>query len=310
MATRLKTVPTTPSVLETLDDLKALIGASRERVHGFFSPRLAKELLLNQPAEYQRRADRGYVALYRRAMAAKPSKWRHHQVDNLMVFDEKCQMMSGQHRCLASIEANAVFGAWVIGNEPGAEVKYLDQVRARTIGQTIEMFGHYNAANIANVAKMFAFWTFDESPLAPGRISPDEANEVLSAYPEIHEWFLQARRIKQNHLNSADEFGPRPLKTPSVPWLTYILGRMFIANAELAQEFADSLESIQDGRERMRMVRVLLATWNSRRATNSIAMKIWYHNTAARAWESFVTGELREKLISPKDRLLDWASPK
>jgi hypothetical protein len=200
MATAKSRLLKMPRVLEALDDLRALVASSGDdrRLHGFFSPRLAKELLINQPTEYQRRPDRGYVALYRRAMAAEPSKWRHKQVDNVMIFDTSCQMMSGQHRCLASVEANAVFGAYIIGNQQGSEVKYLDQVRARTVGQTIEMFGHHNASKIASVAKMFLFWTIDESPLVSGRISPDEANEVLQAYPEIQDWFLQARRIKAN----------------------------------------------------------------------------------------------------------------
>lgn len=302
MATAKPKLVKNPSVLETLHDLKALIASAGDdrRVHGFFSPRLAKELIINQPAEYQRRIDRGYVAQYRRAMAAKPSKWRHHQPDNVMMFDTNTQMMLGHHRCVASVEANAVFGAWVIGNLPGSESKYLDQVRSRTIGQTIDMFGHHNASNIASVAKMFLFWTINESPLVPGRISPDEANEVLQTYPEIQDWYLQARRIKSNHVNS----------TPSVPWLTYILGQMFIADKDLAQEFTDAMEYLHDGRTRTEMTRVLHSTWNSRPARNSLAMKVWYHNTAARAWESFVTGETRQKLISPKDRLLDWAAPK
>ena len=275
-ATKPKLVSTMPKVLETVEELKALISAtpSDKKLHAFFSARLSKELLINQPAEYQRRQDRGYIALYRRAMAATPSRWRHYQPDNVMMFDTKCQMMSGQHRCLAAVEANAVFGAWIIGNLPGIEVKYLDQVRARTVGQTIEMFGHHNASSIASVAKMFLFWTIGESPLVPGRISPDEANEILQAYPEIQDWYLQARRVKDNHRNS----------TPSVPWLTYILGRMAIEDAERGQQFADAMESIQDGRDYTKMVRVLHAHWNSRTARNSLAMKVWYHNTAARAW--------------------------
>lgn len=293
-----KLVSATPKVLKNLDELKALIdsGAPDQRLHTFFDPRLSKELIINQPAEYQRRPDRGYVALYRRAMAAKPSRWRHNQVDNVMVFDTQYQMMSGQHRCLAAVEANAIFGAWVIGRQQGSEVKYLDQVRARTVGQTIELLGHPNAAHLAGVAKMFLFWTIDESPLAPGRISPDEAQEILAAYPEINEWYLEAKRIKKNE----------PVSTPSVGWLTYLIGRMVIEDQDHGERFAQELEEgSSEG-----MAGVLLQHWRKRKGRNSLADKIWYHNTAARAWEASLSGVARPKLISPKDRLLDWAARK
>jgi hypothetical protein len=78
----------------------------------------------------------------------------------------------------------------------------------------------------------------------------------------------------------------------------------------MGQRFADAMENVQDDRTYAKMVQVLHTVWNSRPARNSVAMKIWYHNTAARAWEAFLAGEPRERLPSPKDRLLDWESPK
>lgn len=287
------TVPTPPDVLDTIDALKAAIaGAGDTRLHVFLSPQLAKELLLNQPPEYQRRADRNTVDLYRRHMVANPSKWRHQQADNQLVFDADCGMMEGQHRCLAAVAAKAVFGAWVIGNQPKGDVKYLGQTRARALSHTMAMYGVHNATKIASVAKMFMFWTLNESPLASGRISPDEADEILGAYPEIQEWYLTALRIKRSMVT-----------TPSGPWLTYILGQMFIADETKAQAFAEALEN--HGGEGM--PGLVIRTWGSRRPSNSIAAKVWYHNTAARAWEAFVSGKDLTKFVGlPKDRLLGW----
>lgn len=285
---------TPPDVINTFDGLKkAIANAGETRLHAFISPRLAKELLVNQPAAYQRRLDRYTVGLYQRQMASEPSKWRSYLADNQMTFDTDCSMMEGQHRCVASVAANKAFGAWIIGNQPKEDLKYLGQTRARSLSSTLEMYGVHNATNIASIAKLFKFWALNESPLARGRISPDEADEILGLFPDIYEWFLAANRIKKQNKT-----------TPSVPWLAYILGQMQIANEVQAERFIRRLEDhSSEG-----MCGVLLRTWNSRMASNAVSSKVWYHNTAARAWESWIKDEYKERLMAPKDRLLSWIS--
>jgi hypothetical protein len=104
-------------------------------------------------------------------------------------FDDKNQMIDGQHRCLAVILADMPVDVLVVRNLPSDNgiFETLDSGRSRNIG---DMFARAGEENYAMLASAVAWlWRHQNGTMAGREKAPrhDEANDVLKAHPKLRD---------------------------------------------------------------------------------------------------------------------------
>jgi hypothetical protein len=158
------------------------IGITMETV----TPATAREYLKFNAAG-QRRATPNRIKRYADDM--RSGRWRlTHQG---IAFSDKGEMIDGQNRCLASIEAGASFDTLVFRNVPADTFTFLDQGKARTASDALRFLGQTNVNDVRAVASTLLAYR-DHPGAVWGGMALHTQNEVVEFSMAVYDVLTEA----------------------------------------------------------------------------------------------------------------------
>jgi hypothetical protein len=185
-------------------------------------PERAKEVLALNVNPRKMRPTR--VRQYAREMTA--GNWAPYTAP--LMFDTNGNLVDGQHRVAACIEAGVPFQTMIVYGVDEATVESLDQGMKRTAGDVLRGHGEFNHLGLASTISML--WRWDR-------------NEIfLSTTPtiaETREW-LDANPGIRAAVSHASSFSSAPLRM-RITVIGALLYRADIVHPEVAEDFRHKL---------------------------------------------------------------------
>jgi hypothetical protein len=208
-----------------------------------------------------------------------------------IIFDEDGNLLDGQHRLTACIEAGVPFITSVTRGINAEAWKKMDMGKSRTDGHRAQAAGYANANRVAAAARTAlevesADQGANRSAIGRNkRVDPD----VLLSYIEQHHDLLQEGCLAVRH-----DQGPAILKPPAVFVALFVLFAQ--RNKTRAREFFEAVTtgeilSKEDAAYRLRAV--LISNLSKR---NVRAKKIWLIGVTIKAWNAHLAGKAVKQL--------------
>lgn len=109
------------------------------------------------------------------------------------------QILDGQHRLLAILEADRPMTSLLITGLPAETQETMDQGRARSFGDVLKLRGEENYYSLAAAVRMVCLYERDGIPFTAGRPAPtvQQLSRTLERNPEIRESVKLALRLQR-----------------------------------------------------------------------------------------------------------------
>lgn len=243
------------------------------------TPRKAEQLL--ERNTHNRSVRDAAVQQYARDM--RNGDWRFNGEAIKIAIDG--QILDGQHRLMACLEADVSFTTLLITGLPNESQETMDQGRSRNFSDMLKLRGEKNYTVLSTAVRMVCLYERDGVPLKMGFVPVPSAQEMfrcLERNPEIRD---------------SVELGARLGK----PWLpaTMIAGLHYLfasVNSRDATSFFEQV-ALGDGVERINPAYVLRERLITEHAKQGVMLRqVVRFAFVIRAWNAWRNGEVISKL--------------
>lgn len=213
------------AVASTKQQAKAPEKGVMKRERLVVTPTLAKAFLDKNVSN--RNPSRRHVVRLARDM--KRGNWAY--TGDPIRFDVKGDLIDGQHRLMACIEADASFETDVIYNVPLGVQSKIDGGRPRTAADILTLSGMHYASNVAAAARMLLGEKHDVNPFKEPWTTSD-IQEFLARHPKLQ---VSARVVRGRPT-------PHGISTSQIVAVHYV-GAFLLGNDDAADSFVRVLHT-------------------------------------------------------------------
>lgn len=215
------------------------------------------------------------IGLYARAML--DGAWKLN--GDTIRFNGNGDMIDGQHRLTACVQAGKPFETYVVRGLPHEAFDTIDQGKKRTTGDVFARAGYKHYSTLASAVRNLWQYQGDQGYAAKyGALRPDIANDIIEKNPAIH---AAVEFVRSN-------IGRKSLMHPGLAsFLVYITSQI---DEEQAKKFWTSI-FVGEG-----LTKTSAAYWLRERLIGNLSSVAKLHNTAIaalaiKAWNSYRSGK-------------------
>jgi len=201
-----------------------------------------------------------------------------------IAFDQEGNLLDGQHRCAAVIQAGVTVTMQVSRNVPRQYMNVLDAGRKRTAADSLAIAGYRYTAVMASIARIGILYDAKD-------LSPKHMRSVSG--PQVHDYSVQ-------HAQALTAASARAMQwRPQIPTTTAISGSSFFlfnrVDPEATEQFFNAILHMRtngEGDPRLALIRRL----NSQRANREKLTALQGVDFFIRAWNAWREGVEMDKL--------------